>query len=258
MKLNEFENKLQQKNINLTDFIVWFNREFLVMDNTGAFHSNIIGVDSSRESVYQKMYDHVYDYIQDPAFKDDVLQLHLSDYQDRGPGESKNAISREMLPVDRAEAHVKAMASLIGKLTWGAQSIPTANIVMENKKPFFRWLFGPSENAPEKMNCWECVFYAAWGARLISKQEIIAMITVVNNQPMRFVKLIKSSSDKREVKKGDIVIFGDDGQHVALATSEKGDIFELDADTDGIQKSTIDTVRKKKSAYSAVRWGSLF
>jgi hypothetical protein len=157
------------------------------------------------------------------------------------------------------------------------------------------------------MNCWEAVLYAAHLTGLKSKSQITDAITRVKSGDLsggvmgqaadaaipRFVRSILRAPAGRVVRppdasgsvpidvpphslrQGHVVVFGWEGQHVALATGRvqpiatqaardglnrtQGDqVLELDAPTNGVVASTIEDVMSRNSPYNTViSWGFL-
>lgn len=187
----------------------------------------------------------------------------------------------------KQDAHVEAMEGMMhDDLKWNNPAIPKMkNTNIEKRKPFTTWLYhnGP---APSTMNCWEAVLYGAFLSGLIDKEYINNAIQPSKSKDgIVFVKAVIANKVSEltgngheiikidnEIPRGHIVIFGPDGQHVALSTGcmknneeqgvidkigEKGhEIIELDNPTSGVQYSTAEDVMARNMAYSRkITWG---
>ena len=159
----------------------------------------------------------------------------------------------------------------------------------EEGKPFHKWLYDDAETqTPAKMNCWEAVLFAAHRAGLADKDYIKRAIAREKSGGMvAFAKAVLQARTgsvatpmqnvdemkKANIPKGYVVIFGEEGQHVALSTgtmvpiAEKGlrqtfgetghGIIELDYGVLPVKQTTVEeTVTQSKYA-TVVSWGPL-
>ncbi|MBC7500254.1 MAG: hypothetical protein H7315_07135 [Herminiimonas sp.] len=177
------------------------------------------------------------------------------------------------------------------QIAWGPPSfrVPEIGVRLEQGKPFHQWLFrkGP---APDRMNCWESVLYGAFRAGLIDKAAARNMIGLVDHQTdagsLKICSFIKNILDRAgqastivtnlaarsadhldmrciDIPAGHVVLFGEDGQHVALSLGAN-EVLELDSDSGGgdhqgrMAISRIDTIMNKKAAYARqLAWAPL-
>ncbi|HEX7330215.1 MAG TPA: hypothetical protein VF290_01870 [Pyrinomonadaceae bacterium] len=176
---------------------------------------------------------------------------------------------------------VSAMLELTdAQMEWGPASYKTTPSAFRAQQPFYLWLF-ENQGEPTKMNCWEAVLYSAFKAGVKDKSYIKKAIVIekANGEftfgAIRFVRAILKAPTKQIKKKpsedmvqlpdeaiprGHVVLFGEDGQHVALSTGtlvmgEHG-VLELDKLTGGVVASTVEEVMRRNSPYrSLVSWG---
>lgn len=194
---------------------------------------------------------------------------------------------------------MEAMA--LGGHTWGGGYLPIRKAnPAEARKPFAQWLAGGEE--PKVLNCWEAVLFAAHHARwidFVTKEYIThaiyrrnaavapALVRTILSRPVG--KAIASGSGKELfvripldilIPEGHLVIFGGNGEHVAVSTGdlrpieEKSErqllkrdlghgILELDhfgKEMEGVVYSTVeDAISRKRSSYGGqqVAWGPL-
>jgi len=178
---------------------------------------------------------------------------------------------------------VSAMMELAeAKLEWGQASYRTTPPPFQ-KQPFYQWLFKNKEE-PNQMNCWEAVLYSACKSGVKDKAYIKKAVEIVKaDEEFSFgaIKLVRAilkapakqmkrlpNKDMVEIPKevviprGHVVLFGEDGQHVALSTgtveSEEHGVLELDKKTGGVVRATVEEIMRRNSAYrSLVTWGPL-
>lgn len=182
---------------------------------------------------------------------------------------------------------VDAMAKLT--VTWGTASYPKMPPALGKKRPFYSWLFldGP---VPTEMNCWEAVLYAAVAAGVKDKPYLKKAVTAKGSAVQLVVSILANPSGQYKLKaneklldipnsvaipKGHVILFAEDGQHVALSTGTLEPIklpdaktnsgkptghglLELDKATTGIEKSTVEDTMERNSPYRRmVSWGPL-
>ena len=236
----------------LLHFLRWFEAEHNDWESKGAFDSTRLADNADGGPVFQRMYPTYLDYVQDDAFDDGVLSFHVDDFLSQLPALSQAALT-PMTAAERAQLHTCGMEALAGRgLQHGFPSIPEATSGLELAKPFTKWLRTEGAPAPTKMNCWEAVLYAAHLTGLKSKSQITDAITRVKSGDLsggvmgqavdaaipRFVRSILRAPAGRVVRppdasgsvpidvpahslrRGHVVVFGWEGQHVALATVE--------------------------------------
>jgi len=185
-----------------------------------------------------------------------------------------------------AEIHdeVSAMLELAdAKMEWGPASYKNTPVPLQKQRPFFQWLF-KNQGEPTQMNCWEAVLYSACKSGVKDKNYIKKAIDIVKaDEEFSFgaIKLVRAilkapakqmkrlpNKDMVEIPKevviprGHVVLFGEDGQHVALSTgtveSEEHGVLELDKKTGGVVRATVEEIMRRNSAYrSLVTWGPL-
>ncbi|MFY1691464.1 DUF4157 domain-containing protein [Plantactinospora sp. WMMB782] len=174
----------------------------------------------------------------------------------------------------------------------------------ERQKPFLRdFIEGNPPTTPKNMNCWEAVLFAAYRESLIDMDYVEAAIVredmakapafarrimdspaglasrekeaeVTNEAGRKVKKKVLEFDARHPIPRGYVVIFGEEAQHVALATGatrknkekvtqelygELGhEIYELDTGTNGIAKATIEDIIAINSLYGKrLAWGPL-
>ena len=181
-----------------------------------------------------------------------------------------------------ANATVRGMDELAERgVTWGHGTIPTmGHMRLERAKPFRKWLYEDGDD-PQSMNCWESVLYAAHLGGKVDKEYIKKAIGRSRGAPPVFVQAVLSSSTgniepmkgeriQSPIPEGHVVVFGLSGEHVALSTGrtipltgpladrfgEVGhEVTELDQTSETCQRSTIEHIVNRGSAYeSLVTW----
>ena len=182
---------------------------------------------------------------------------------------------------------VSAMEGM--KVEWGTASYATMKPFLGKRLPFYNWLFadGPP---PTKMNCWESVLYAAFVAGVKDKaylkkaiaihESALTLVTAILKNPAAQYKLgtgekLIDIPSSVVIPKGYVILFSEDGQHVALSTGTSEPIsrkdaqtnsgkttghglVELDKSTNGIERSTVEDTMERNSPYRRmVSWGPL-
>lgn len=174
---------------------------------------------------------------------------------------------------------VSVMTDLMeANLEWGPASYE--RMPPQLQRPFFKWLF-QNQDEPKEMNCWESVLYAACKAGIKDKNYIkkaikikkaseeftfdaIAFVRAILKAPARQIKKLPQQDmvalPDEAIPRGHVVLFGEDGQHVALSTGtlDNGEhgVLELDKKTGGVVRATVEDVMRRNSAYrSLVTWG---
>lgn len=267
----------------VAEFIKWMEKEYEDWEAKGAFITGGRG------------YTWMWDYIEDKAFDAEVFNVHMQDYLDYL---SQNGSQEERL--------VRGMSGLTSKgLSWtNPVTLGKGNIKEnEQKKPFYKWLFAYGEK-PTQMNCWEAVLYAAYEAGLADRDYIRRAIQRTGGAPQLVLSILQNPAgqvvdsakldDKKigidwvagkvlaiptttQIPKGHVVLFGSNGEHVALSTgttekitasralndlkpqTDGHGILELDGPTGGVVKSTVeDAMARNISNYaSKITWGPL-
>ncbi len=172
-----------------------------------------------------------------------------------------------------AKDHVGAMASLIGSpLRWNKCILLHGSVEEEREKPFFRWLVEGDNEPPLEMNCWEVVLYSAWLAGLMTRADIVKWIDFEGQTSVALVRRLLQEPEQMiqpgehglvlptdlVIPAGFIVLFGDDGHHVALAAGAGQEVLELDHDTAGVQRSQVRDILANKPDYTGcLSWGPL-
>lgn len=264
-------------------FLKWMDKEYEDWEAKGAFITGGRG------------YTWMWDYIQDKAFDEKIFNHHLEDYLDylaqNGP---------------QGERFVRGMSGLTTKgLSWTNPVTVGKGSIKENeqKKPFYLWLYAYGEK-PTQMNCWEAVLYAAYEAGLADRDYIKRAIQRTGGAPQLVLSILQNPAGQvvdsakadaanfgvdwgagkvleiptaTQIPKGHVVLFGSNGEHVALSTgttekitaaralsdlkpqTEGHGILELDGPTGGVIKSTVeDAMARNVSNYtSRVSWGPL-
>jgi hypothetical protein len=272
----EGEEKENALRVWIEQFNLWMVDEYENMERNGGFNNEKIDENPKGKPIYLRKYKSFEEYIKNPAFDNFIFKSRLSNYI----GIKKSRLAP-------TELHFRAMIPMMNeKIRWGGFVALTGGS-QERNKPFYNWLYSKNAGCPNIMNCWEAVLYAACTAGLISKDYIkmaIQRFEASNEMgPPNFVSLILAqhvgkSFDNRNsytTSTGHVVLFGEGGQHVALATGGKkqiqdqdceklygrsigSGIFELDKLTDGVIHSTIEDVMSRVTAYSKViTWGTL-
>lgn len=94
MQIAEFTQVLKTEGINPGQFMAWFEKEFTIWQNIGAFDSTLLGYNKYGQKVYKEMYATAKHYIEDEAFtytdqasgydqqgRSHVLNFHIQDFK---------------------------------------------------------------------------------------------------------------------------------------------------------------------------------
>lgn len=161
------------------------------------------------------------------------------------------------------------------------EKFETKPLGLSARNPFYKWLYENEEN-PKKMNCYEIVLYTAVLAGIRTKDYVKKMILLgprlmpggpafaskfnVSEIPRQgtqraefFTKILPKTL---VIPRGYVVIFGPNGEHVALSEgkteiskdSVRHLVLELDQKTNGVDSSSIEEITLH---YGHIGWGPL-
>lgn len=151
-------------------------------------------------------------------------------------------------------------------ISWGNGVIAGISNPLEQKKPFYKWLYRNADEEPRIMNCWEGILYSAFQIGLISKEKIKELIKRKVDKsftdPPILLDQIKDSSrtwtfekDKElpNIPKGMIICWGE-GKHFALSAGERNCI-QIDKKTP--KRDTISNINNNYIGEN-IYWGYVF
>lgn len=158
----------------------------------------------------------------------------------------------------------------------------------ESKKPFYQWLYQDGDE-PQSMNCWETVLYAGHKIGKLTKSDIKKLINrklgatllarkikanadgSVNKTSLQEAGVAQAApsdstyfiqdeeANALNIPAGKVVVFGREGQHIALSAGGSN-IYENDGEPLGnIAKSTLSKAlaRNRREYGVALYWGDL-